>query len=434
MQYRTPSSSFVSSDIRRRSSSLIKASSTGQDGIVRSNSLTTIDDCYILGNESTVFLLPSGVVLQETEYPPVPSAPHTSYTLEDTLTCVRFSSTPPTNLLPTTAVIPRPRNIHTKSEQSFRSICSGISVDSGHRSLIPSVGTTAKFTNKWPTPAPLRKINLRGGDLNDAMDLELSQAIVAAIESGEPLGEDEHQWTQPKWCLFLSVLTVFAYGSVGLVCAIKTWFRGWDEADVLRVVDNDILVLITLTASMMLLTSLVGICGVFLNSRPILALYTLLLWPDLMALAAIGYTSYHRVTYALDHKLNLSWSRYLTPLGRLLVQDALHCCGYSSPLHGATLSSRCYLRSPLPGCKAALMHFERRNLATIWSAAFSILVLHLLNIVAALLSANHLTETFGKGITPKNYRLTAQHVKDDAETILAGLQKGGDFHPSSAPT
>ncbi|KAG6919630.1 hypothetical protein DXG01_003494 [Tephrocybe rancida] len=425
MHYRAPSRSNVlssqsSGNIRRRSSSLLNAGSTHEERVVMSNSLSTIND---YDTQSTASLLPNDVPLQDhaAEYPP-----HTSnadLSEPEIPVCSSFmSKTSPTSSACASSTVTRPQGIHTRSKHSFCTIWSGISVDSGHKSLIRSVGTTAKFTNKWPAPASLRKINLHAGGLNEAMDLELSQAIVAVIEAGESLSEDKQKWTQHKWCLLLSVFTVFAYGSVGLSCAVKTWFRGWDQADVLRVVDNDILIVITLTAAMLLFISIVGICGVFLDSRPILALYALLLWPGLMSIAAIGYTSYHRVTYALDHKMNLSWSRYLTPLGRLLVQDALHCCGYSSPLHSATLSSRCYPRSPLPGCKSALVRFERVNLATIWAAAFSIAILHLCNIVISLLCANHLTNTFGKGITPKQYRLSAQDVKGDADRILVGLK------------
>lgn len=195
----------------------------------------------------------------------------------------------------------------------------------------------------------------------------------------------------------------------------------------MNVADNDILAIITLTASILVFTSLVGICGVFLNSRPILATYTLLLWPALASILAIGYVSYKRVTFALDHKLNMSWSQYFTPLGRLSIQDSLHCCGFYSVLHEGTLSNRCYPRSPLPGCKGKLYSFEKDNLATIWSAAFTLALLHILNILVALLCANHLTKTFGRGMTPKQYRLSEKDVRADADKILEGLRRSRSF-------
>ncbi|KAJ6622709.1 hypothetical protein B0H10DRAFT_1909806 [Mycena sp. CBHHK59/15] len=244
--------------------------------------------------------------------------------------------------------------------------------------------------------------------------------------------ETVERWTGFKWCLLLSVCTVFAYGVTGLVCALMTWFRTWDQADVMYVADNDVLILITLAASILVFTSLVGMSGALLNSRPILAVYTLLLWPALVSIVAIGYVSYKRTTFSLDHKLNLSWSQYYTPLGRLLIQDSLRCCGFYSALHEATPSKRCYPRTSLPGCKGKLYRFERANLALVWSTVFSLVPLHLLNVLAALLCANHVTARFGKGITPKGYRLTSLDVKVDAEKILMGM-KELDVRPVERP-
>lgn len=202
-------------------------------------------------------------------------------------------------------------------------------------------------------------------------------------------------------------------------------WKAWAQADVMYVADNDVLILITLAASIMVFTALVGISGVFLNSRPILATYTLLLWPALTSLLAVGYVSYKRSTFSLDHKLNLSWSQYYTPLGRLLIQNSLRCCGFYSPLHEAMPSKRCYPRTPLPGCKGKLYRFERRNLGMIWSATFSLAGLHIINIVVAMLCVNHMTRTFGKGITPAPYRLSSNDVRADADKILRGISRSG---------
>jgi hypothetical protein len=191
------------------------------------------------------------------------------------------------------------------------------------------------------------------------------------------------------------------------------------------VADNDVLILITLAASIMIFTSLVGISGVFLNSRPILATYTLLLWPALTSLLAVGYVSYKRSTFSLDHKLNLSWSQYYTPLGRLLIQNSLRCCGFYSPLHEAVPNKRCYPRTSLPGCKGKLYRFERGNLGMIWSTTFPLAGLHIINIVVAMLCANHMTRTFGKGITPAQYRLSSNDVRADADKILRGISRSG---------
>lgn len=184
------------------------------------------------------------------------------------------------------------------------------------------------------------------------------------------------------------------------------------------VADNDILILITLASSILLFTSLLGFTGTLLNSRPILALYALLLWPALASILAVGYVAYKRSAYSLDRKLNLAWSQWYTELGRLMIQDSLRCCGFYTALHDAAPSGRCYPRTALPGCKGRLYRFEKANLGMIWSGAFGVSVLHLVNIIVALLCANHITERFGMGITPKKYRLDGSDVRSDAERIM----------------
>lgn len=68
-----------------------------------------------------------------------------------------------------------------------------------------------------------------------------------------------------------------------------------------------------------------------LSSRPILAFYNLLLWPTLLSLCLVGYTSYKRGHLQLDKKLNQTWSQYLNDGERLRVQNSLNCCGYFNP-------------------------------------------------------------------------------------------------------
>lgn len=79
----------------------------------------------------------------------------------------------------------------------------------------------------------------------------------------------------------------------------------------------------TVASSLCLSTSIVGIGGSVLNSRPILALYAFLLWPSLVSMLALGYTSYKRNNLRLDLKLNQAWIRYMDDLARLRVQEAV---------------------------------------------------------------------------------------------------------------
>jgi hypothetical protein len=66
-----------------------------------------------------------------------------------------------------------------------------------------------------------------------------------------------------------------------------------------------------------------------------------------------------------------------------------------------------------------LLRFERENLAAVWSAAFAIVPLHILNMVVALLASNHVTNTFGKGLTPPRYRLRGVDVMAQAEALFS---------------
>lgn len=196
------------------------------------------------------------------------------------------------------------------------------------------------------------------------------------------------------------------------------------------VADYDVLVLLTLASSIVLLTFLFGLTGTLLNSRPLLAVYALLLWPAFIAILAIGYTSYKRAAFALDRKLNMAWSEWYTPLGRLVVQDSLGCCGYYSPLHEAVASSACYARSILPGCKGVLLRFERTQLAGVWAAAFGVVPVHIANIFVSLVCANHVTRRFGKGIVPRKYRLTSADVVADENRLCSIMEeKGGLTRP-----
>ena len=56
----------------------------------------------------------------------------------------------------------------------------------------------------------------------------------------------------------------------------------------------------------------------------------------------------------------------------------------------------------------------------IWSTTFSLVPLHVLVICLSLLCSNRVTETFGKGILPKKYRLGMDDVQLEAESLGYG--------------
>lgn len=178
----------------------------------------------------------------------------------------------------------------------------------------------------------------------------------------------------------------------------------------------------------MVFTALLGFSGIFLNSRPFLAVYTLLLWVCLAFLVAPGYITYKRKTFNLEGKINQQWSRNLGTIGRLRIQDALKCCGYFSPQYEATISPLCYPRSNEDGCKNRYLKLERKVLRTWYTVSFSLVPAHVLIILAALLCSNHVTYRFGKGLTPKRYRLDMDSmavIMNDYATQIAA-QYGPD--------
>nr|XP_019049391.1 hypothetical protein I302_03177 [Kwoniella bestiolae CBS 10118]OCF28321.1 hypothetical protein I302_03177 [Kwoniella bestiolae CBS 10118] len=266
-----------------------------------------------------------------------------------------------------------------------------------------------------------------GGKLGNVSSKDVSEKLTNKFPAPRPVIDAEkgrkERWTGYKWVLLLSVMTVFAYGVAGLTWALLILGRVNLHSDVTMVADPDIVIFLTLASLLCIFTGLIGFTGVLLNSRPILAFYNLLLWPIVLSMCLVGYTSYKRGSLQLERKLNQSWSQFLDDGERLTIQNSLKCCGYYNPLHDATYSKRCYPRTTLPGCKSKWIQFERQNLHDFATAAFSVLGFHFFNIVIALLCSSHVNRTFGKGLTPPAYRLRMADVRANALAVLSTLPK-----------
>lgn len=213
------------------------------------------------------------------------------------------------------------------------------------------------------------------------------------------------RWTRFKWVMFVANIFLTVYSLVALIFCLLTWFLVWDRAEVVRVGNREELIVSTIAASVGIVTSLVGWAGILLNNRGFLAWYTFLLWICFAFLVTPGYITYKKRTFNLEGKVNSQWSQNLGAAGRLAIQNQLECCGYFSPFVLATVSQSCYARSILPGCKAPYMKYERMILQRWFALAFSLVPLHLFVMISALLCSNHVTYRFGKGMTPKAYRL-----------------------------
>ncbi|KAK7061293.1 hypothetical protein R3P38DRAFT_2828667 [Favolaschia claudopus] len=223
-------------------------------------------------------------------------------------------------------------------------------------------------------------------------------------------GRGRKRWNRFKWILFLTNTLLFAYSLLALVFCLLTWFDVWNHADVVRVANRPELIISTLAASLSLGTSLLGFAGILLNNRGFLAFYTFLLWICFALIVTPGYITYKHRNFNLEGKINNQWSNAFDGVARLRLQNSLKCCGYFSPFVEATLSSTCYARSVLPGCKSPYMDFERLVLGRWIAVAFGLVPVHIGVIVAGLLCSNHVTYRFGKGMTPKAYRLSMQSM------------------------
>ncbi|KAJ7929105.1 hypothetical protein B0H13DRAFT_1965622, partial [Mycena leptocephala] len=214
------------------------------------------------------------------------------------------------------------------------------------------------------------------------------------------------RWNKFKWILFFANCVLIIYAFLALIFCLLTWFDVWEHADVIRVANRPELVLSTLAASVAIFTSIIGFAGILLNNRSFLAIYTFLLWICFGLLVVPGYLTYKHRTLNLEGKINNQWSNDLGAMGRLRIQNQLGCCGYFSPFVEATVSSTCYARSILPGCKSAYYDFEKVVLTRWYIASFGLVPLHIAIMVSGLLCSNHVTYRFGKGMTPKAYRLS----------------------------
>ncbi|GAA5860244.1 hypothetical protein JCM1840_002833 [Sporobolomyces johnsonii] len=250
--------------------------------------------------------------------------------------------------------------------------------------------------------------------------------VVKWVGSDGP-GQDDEGWTKAKWALVVSLTSLFGYGLAGLICAFSTLLHSWNGADVALVAEPALLTWLTLASFVILLTSLLGLSGTLLNSRPLLAIYAVLLWPCLALLLVVGYSSYRRAHLSLPNKVDEMWSRSLGPAARKVAQDAFNCCGYYNSFHDATFTPTCYPRSNLPGCKGALLDFDRTFLTRVYRCSLGIVPLHIANIVAGLLCANHIDPQFGKGLMPRQYRLKAT---DLSPLLLPTLSRTFPSFPS----
>ncbi|KAJ7082397.1 hypothetical protein B0H15DRAFT_785784 [Mycena belliarum] len=241
-------------------------------------------------------------------------------------------------------------------------------------------------------------------------------------------GGRKARWTRFKVILFFANVVLSLYSLLALVFVLLVHFHTLEDAPILLVANTLELGFSTTAAAVTLLTALVGFPGIFLNNRPFLAVYTFLLWICFGLLVIPGYLTYKRRNLNLEGKINQQWSQQLDAADRLVIQNVLGCCGYFSPFVEATVSSTCYARSVLPGCKSAYIAFQKHALERWYTVSFGLVPIHLGIMIAGLLCSNHVTYRFGKGMMPKAYRLSKESMAVIMEKYAAQLaeQYGAD--------
>lgn len=104
---------------------------------------------------------------------------------------------------------------------------------SSKTSIQSSIAAVDKFTQKWPRPRSLRQPppSLRSGPSSFVGTARYGgwseSEMKAALMEGKGLGVDwRGRWTLHKWCLLVSVTSVFVCGLGGILCSLLTWFAG----------------------------------------------------------------------------------------------------------------------------------------------------------------------------------------------------------------
>ena len=82
-------------------------------------------------------------------------------------------------------------------------------------------------------------------------------------------------------------------------------------------------IVMMVTAPCGVAVALLGYCGILKQSRKVLSIYAVLLWPLFGLLTSIGYICYRRRNVSLYQKLKFSWINEYTRDDRLVIQNAV---------------------------------------------------------------------------------------------------------------
>ncbi|KAF9976968.1 hypothetical protein BGZ73_007372 [Actinomortierella ambigua] len=123
---------------------------------------------------------------------------------------------------------------------------------------------------------------------------------------------------------------------------------------------------------------------------------------NLLYLILIGYVSYRRGHATLYAKLKYSWIFEYGRDDRLVIQNALSCCGYRSTVDFPSYDLHCFPRAPLPPCEHLFIKHQEDLLANTSASAFTLVGIQLFIILVALMCSNHVDRLF---------RVAKEHVR-----------------------
>ncbi|KAI7825994.1 Tetraspanin family-domain-containing protein [Gamsiella multidivaricata] len=217
-------------------------------------------------------------------------------------------------------------------------------------------------------------------------------------------------WTRSKVLLFLanSILLFYSVAcTVVMVMSWKgaTWSKPYLDSGIMMIANRNALYMMMVTPPFGIVIALLGYIGIMRQSRKVLSIYAILLWPLFAMFTSIGYICFRRNHVSLYQKLKFSWINEYTRDDRLIIQNALSCCGYRSLGDYPSYDIRCFPRAPLPSCESVFLQYQQDFLSSTSSAAFIILPLQLLVMIVALLCSNHIDNLYRSAnpVIPKLY-------------------------------
>ncbi|KAI1311600.1 hypothetical protein EDD11_003340 [Mortierella claussenii] len=260
------------------------------------------------------------------------------------------------------------------------------------------------------TLGSLEKQIVRMGTMSPTMNRQDDGRLQLEQERAYQRARKLRTWTRSKVILLLANTLLLGYSIACTVIMVMSWngvewTRQYLDSGIMMIANRNVLYVMMVAAPLGIFTAVVGYIGIFLQSRKVLAIYSILLWPLFALIASIGYICFRRNHVSLYQKLKFSWINEYTRDDRLIIQNALSCCGYRSVGDYPSYDMRCFPRAPLPACEDLFLQYQQDLLSNTSSAAFTIVPIQLLVMIVALLCSNHIDNLYRSNnpITPKVY-------------------------------